>query len=411
MTTPILIAGKTENLLDSQIEPFLKHLRAAGYAQCTLRKKRTVARAFARWTRREQITLNDLNDGHIAAFVSRSPQNRKAHVKAELAVMRLLFEYLHGYAGLQRLPSQDCVSAADTLLQQYEDYLRKDRGLTENSVLVYAPFIRAFLASQTAQTGQISPELFDTLVVRDFILEQTANRSSEYTRLLCTALRSFFRFLVLCGQISRDLSKAVPTFRKYRRSVPPAFLSPSEVEQVLAATGSTLSGRRDHAILLLLARLGLRGGEVVALELDDIRWRAGEIVVRGKGRMVDHLPLLSDVGEALALYIHEDRGISASRRVFLRIWAPRNGLMGPAAVGHIVRRALAQAGVCRSGRGAAHLFRHGLATKMIRHGASMSEIAEVLRHRSQTTTAIYAQVSFEALRAVALPWPVQGGVR
>ena len=280
-----------------------------------------------------------------------------------------------------------------------------------NSVLVYAPFIRDFLAAQTTQTGRVSPELFDTLIVRNFILEHTVDRSSEYTRLLCTALRSFFRFLVLCGQTSRDLSKAVPTFRKYRQSVPPAFLSPSEVEQILAATGSTLSGCRDHAILLLLARLGLRGGEVVALELDDIRWRAGEIVVRGKGRMVDHLPLLSDVGEALALYIREDRGVSTSRRVFLRTWAPRSGLTGPAAVGHIVRRALAQVGVHRSGRGAAHLFRHGLATKMIRHGASMSEIAEVLRHRSQTTTAIYAQVSFEALRAVALPWPATGGAR
>ena len=111
------------------------------------------------------------------------------------------------------------------------------------------------------------------------------------------------------------------------------------------------------------------------------------------------------------LYIREDRGVSASRRVFLRIWAPRIGLTGPAAVGHIVRRALAQAGIRRSGRGAAHLFRHGLATKMIRHGASMSEIAEVLRHRSQTTTAIYAQVSFEALRAVAQPWPATGGAR
>jgi len=291
--------------------------------------------------------MNDLNDGHIAAFVARSPRNRKAHVKVEGAMLRLWFEYLRGYAGLQRPLSQHCVSAAETLLQNYKDYLRKDRGLTANSVLVYGPFIRDFLAAQTTQTG-VSPELFDTLMIRNFIVEHTTDRSSEYARLLCTALRSFFRFLVLCGQTSRDLSNAVPMFRKYRQSVPPAFLSPSEVEQVLTATGSTLSGRRDHAILLLLARLGLRGGEVVALELDDIRWRAGEIVVRGKGRMVDHLPLLSDVGEALALYIREDRGISDSRRVFLRIWAPRNGLTGPAAIGHIVRRALAQAGVRRS---------------------------------------------------------------
>jgi integrase/recombinase XerD len=410
MTTPTVEAGKNENLLDDQIEPFLKHLRAAGYAQRTLRKKRTVARAFARWTRQRQIAMDDLNDGHINAFVARSPRHRKAHVKVERGVLRLWFEYLRGYAGLQRPPAQHCASAADALLQNYKDHLRKDRGLTENSVLVYAPFIRDFLAAQTTQKSG-STELFDTLMIRDFIVEHTTDRSSEYTRLLCTALRSFFRFLVLCGQTSRDLSNAVPMFRKYRQSAPPAFLSPSEVEQVLAATGSTLSGSRDHAILLLLARLGLRGGEVVMLELDDIRWRAGEIVIHGKGRMVDHLPLLSDVGEALARYIRDDRGVSASRRVFLRIWAPHDGLKGPAAVGHIVRRALAQAGVRRSGRGASHLFRHGLATKMIRHGASISEIAEVLRHHSQNTTAIYAQVSFEALREVALPWPATGGAR
>ncbi|HXP86124.1 MAG TPA: tyrosine-type recombinase/integrase [Bryobacteraceae bacterium] len=323
-----------------------------------------------------------------------------------------MFEYLRSYAGLQRPPQKDDVSAADALLQRYEDYLRKDRGLTENSVHVYVPFIRDFLAAQTTQTGCVSPGSCDALLIRGFILEHTRDRSSEYTRLLCTALRSFFRFLVLCGQTLRDLSNSVPMVRKYRQAVVPAFLSPEEVEGVLTATDrSTLTGRRDHAILLLLARLGLRAGEIVSLELDDIRWRAGEIVVRGKGRMVDHLPLLSDVGESLALYLREDRSVSVSRRVFLRIWAPHVGLTGPAAVGHIVRRALAQAQIRRSGRGAAHLFRHGLATKMIRHGASMSEISEVLRHRSQTTTAIYAQVSFEALRAVALPWPATGGER
>jgi integrase/recombinase XerD len=332
-------------------------------------KKRTVARAFARWTRRKQIAaVNDLNDGHIAAFVARSPRRRKAHVRFELAAMRLFFGYLRGYAGLQQPPSQKDVSAADALLQNYKNYLRKERGLTENSVHVYVPFIREFLAAQTTQTGCVCPESFDALIIRSFILEHTLDRSGKYTRLLCTALRSFFCFLVLRGHTPRDLSNAVPMVRKYRPAVVPAFLPPDEVERVLtAADRSTLTGCRDHAILLLLARLGLRAGEIVSLELGDIRWRAGEIVVRGKGRMVDHLPLLSDVGEAVALYLREDRGVSASRRVFLRIWAPPHiGLTGPAAVGHIVRRALAQAGVRRSGRGAAHLFRHGLATKMIR---------------------------------------------
>src|SRR5713226_8451879 len=198
-----LEGGTPDNLFDGHIEPFLKHLRAAGYAERTLRKKRTVARAFARWAKRKQIPVNDLNDGHIAAFVARSPRRRKAHVKFELAAMRLFLGYLRRHAGLQRPPSHDDVSAADALLQNYQDYLRKDRGLTENSVHVYVPFIRHFLAAQTTQTGCVSPESFDALTIRSFILEHTLDRSGEYTRLLCTALRSFFRFLVLCGQTPR----------------------------------------------------------------------------------------------------------------------------------------------------------------------------------------------------------------
>jgi site-specific recombinase XerD len=286
--------------------------------------------------------------------------------------------------------------------------LRNKRGLAENSLHVYVPLIRIFLASQAGRTGRVSR--FNTLAIRDFVLSQIQNRSGEYIRLLGTALRSFLRFLFMSGRMSRDLSTSVPTVRRYRQAAPPAFLRPEEVERILAKTDrSTSTGRRDYAIILLLARLGLRAGEIVALELDDLLWRTGEIVVHGKGRIVDRLPLLSEIGEALATYLRKDRGCSASRRVFLRRLAPRTGLTGPAAVGHIVRAALVQADIHRSGRGAAHLFRHGLATKMIRHGASMAEIAELLRHRSQTTTAIYTHVSFEALRTVALPWPVVGG--
>jgi len=413
MKTATFKDGRLQSLPENHhIEPFLNHLRAAGYAERTLRKKRSVTRALARWMKRKRITADDLNESHIDAFVARSPRRRKDHAKFELAVMRLFLRYLRSVAGLQGPPVQKDISAGDGLLRRYKDYLRRDRGLAENSVHVYVPFIRDLLASQSTQTGGAFTEALNTLTIRDFILCQTRNRSAEYIRLLATALRSFFRFLFLSGQITHDFSPSVPRVCKYRQSSPPAFLSPEDVERVLTATDrSTPSGRRDHAILLLLARLGLRAGEIVSLELDDIHWRAGEIVVNGKGGMVDRLPMLSDIGEALAAYLREDRGVNASRPVFLRMWAPRIGLIGPAAVGHIVRRALARAGVRRSGRGAAHLFRHGLATKMIRRGASMSEISEVLRHRSQTTTAIYAQVSFEALRGVALAWPAIGGAR
>lgn len=225
-------------------------------------------------------------------------------------------------------------------------------------------------------------------------------------------LRSLLRFLYLRGETVINLSLGVSRFQKWKLATVPTYLSPADVEMVLSACDlSTSTGRRDHAILLLLARLGLRAGEVVALELGDITWRTGEILVRGKGHQSDHLPLPSDVGEALALYLRLDRGESASRRAFLRLHAPRTGLTGPASVGHIVRKVMARAGIARSSRGAAHLFRHSLATRMIRHGASISEIAEVLRHRSQTTTGIYAKVAFQTLLEVARPWPGEGGSR
>lgn len=192
----------------------------------------------------------------------------------------------------------------------------------------------------------------------------------------------------------------------------PAVLSPTEVERVLSATDrSTTYGCRDYAVLLLLARLGLRASEVVSLELGDLQWRAGEIVVRGRGPRVDRVPLLAEIGDALVRYLREGRGTSASRRVFLRLIPPRVGLARPCAIDHIVRRALARADVPPRWRRVAHLFRHSLATRMIRHGASLAEIAEVLRHRSRGTTAIYAKVSFDALRTVARPWPGVGGVQ
>ncbi|MGD1082076.1 MAG: tyrosine-type recombinase/integrase [Candidatus Sulfotelmatobacter sp.] len=300
----------------------------------------------------------------------------------------------------------------EPIVNRYVNYLRNDRGLTKNSVLVYEPFIRGLLVDQVAKTGSVSVDAFDATLIRGFLLEHIHGRSGEYARLLATALRSFFRFLFLSGDLPTDLSASVPTVCKTRRTTVPAFLSPEEIDRVIAATDrSTLTGRRDHAVLLLLARLGLRAGEIVILELDDIHWRTGEIVIRGKGSMVDRLPLLADIGEALALHIRQDRSVSESRRVFQRVYPPHVGLTGPAAIGHIVRQALARAGVRRSGRGAAHLFRHGLATQMIRRGASLTEISEVLRHRSLNTTAVYTQVSFEALRTVARSWPVVGGGR
>jgi integrase/recombinase XerD len=413
MTTDTYEDGVPLRLFDLHVEEFLEHLRTAGYTERTLRKKRSILAAFARWSRREQIALDHLGDADIAEFVKHSSVAGAgvARVRVERAVLRLLLQYLRAQTWAP-LPVPVDASSDDALAKRYADYLRQDRGLVENSVRVYLPLIRGFLTSQIAAGGCLSLDAFDAPTIRSYLLANSTNRSAEYVRLLATALRSFFHFLFVRGDTPRDLCASVPPVRTWRQSSVPAFLSPEEEERVLASTDrSTPRGRRDHAILLLLARLGLRAGEIVSLELRDIRWRSGEIVVHGKGQSVEHLPLLSDIGESLALYLHENRTAGSSRRVFVRMLAPRVGLAGPAAIGHIVRLAFARAELRPSSRGAAHLFRHSLATTMIRHGASMAEIAEVLRHRSQNTTATYAKVSFEALRGVARPWPVTGGAQ
>jgi site-specific recombinase XerD len=300
---------------------------------------------------------------------------------------------------------------APDLERQYLDYLRNERGLAENSILVYMPYVRDFLSALGSRKGRALTEL-NAQRIQKFMLGRLRGRSSEWSRLLTVALRSFLRFLHVRGETSGDFSRAVPTIQKWRQASVPQYLSPDEVSQVLAATPrSGVKGRRDYAILLLLARLGLRAREVVLLEMGDIRWRSGELLVRGKGGVLDRLPMLSDAGKALAAYLREGRPASAPRRVFLRLIPPYVGFTGPGSVGHVVRAALARAGIRRTTRGAAHIFRHSLATAMIRSGASLPEISEVLRHRSQDTTAIYAKVDFDALRTVARPWPQAGGAQ
>jgi site-specific recombinase XerD len=386
-------------------------LQTAGYVKESVRNKRTVVRTFADWLHRKHITVDAIDESQIAAFLRRPPGTLPGRLKYKHAALSGFLKYLRRAGMIAPVPR--AASPGDDLITEYVAYLRHDRGLAPNSVLVYVPFIRHWLKDQISRTGRVSIDTFDASAVQRFLLGHTRNRSREYARLLSTALRSFFRFLFLRGHRSTDLSGAVPTVCTYRNATVPAFLSSDQVAQVLAATErSTPVGRRDYAILLLLARLGLRAGEVASLELQDIHWRTGEVVIRGKGRVVDHLPLLAEVGDALAQYLRKDHHrAGTSRRVFLRADPPYVGLSGPSVIGDIVCRRLADAQVSRPGRGAAHLFRHGLATHMIRRGASLAEIAQVLRHRSQTTTAIYTHVSFDALRTVARPWPTTGGAR
>jgi site-specific recombinase XerD len=227
-------------------------------------------------------------------------------------------------------------------------------------------------------------------------------------KLMATALRSFFRYLRHRGAIATDLAGCVPTVPNWSLSTLPRFLPAATVERILERCDRKTSvGRRNHAILLLLARLGVRAGEVVGLSLDDIDWSTAQITIRGKGGKSAQLPLAADLGAALAAYLRHDRPRSATRSVFLRHRAPLVGFGNSSTISSLVRRALKHAGV-ESAHTGAHVLRHSLATSLLRQGGSLDEIGELLRHQSPNTTAIYAKVDVTALHTLALPWPGGG---
>jgi integrase len=227
---------------------------------------------------------------------------------------------------------------------------------------------------------------------------------------LVAALRSFCRFLRYSGHTDANLEVGVPPVAHWALAEIPKHLSAQDVEKVLASCDrNTALGRRDHAILLLLARLGLRGGEVLGLTLEDIDWDGGTITIPvTKNRRGARLPLPSDAGKAIAEYLRRDRPRCNCRRVFLRVKAPYAGLSASPVISMIAAKALRRAGV-QSARTGAHVFRHSFATTMLGRGASLQEIGQLLRHSNPKTTAIYAKVDIEALRSIALPWP--GGAK
>jgi site-specific recombinase XerD len=275
-------------------------------------------------------------------------------------------------------------------------------------LLNYVPFVEQLLSKRFPLSEMNLSEL-TARDVTNFLQDHAGQLSPGRVKLLVTALRSFLRYLRHQGETSVNLAGCVPSVALWSLSSVPKFLPAGSVQKILDhCECDTPDGRRNYAVLLLLARLGLRACEIVALSLDDIDWGNGRLTVRCKGGRWAQLPLVSDVGEAIAIYLRSGRPRCVCRHVFLRHRAPIRGFADSTTVSSIVRRALIRAGI-DSARKGAHLFRHTLATDLLRNGASLDEIGELLRHRSPNTTAVYAKVDLTALRTLALPWP--GGVR
>ncbi|MBI4322005.1 MAG: tyrosine-type recombinase/integrase [Chloroflexi bacterium] len=394
-------------LFGPHLDSFVAGLCELGYTSSTVRARLRLLDHLGRWLGRQSLGLADLQEQLVNRFLEERRHKGRLK-KGDARAARHFLEYLRE---TDAVPSPELVadeSPLATLRRQYENHLEKERGLAAVTITSYWRFIRRLLIERFGDAPLRVQELTPD-DVSNYLLRHARSGSPKVARLMVTALRSFFRFLFLHGQTESDLAGAVPTVPEWRLAELPKYLASEEVERVVRACERDGSvARRDRAIILLLARLGLRASEVIDLEIDDVDWRAGELKVRGKGGHHDCLPLPVDVGAAMASYLRHHRPPCTTRRLFVRTKAPYRGFANPSSISTIVRRAMNRAGLHPDFKGA-HVLRHSLATGMLRSGASLNEIGEVLRHRSPSTTEIYAKVDVQGLRSLALPWPTKGG--
>ena len=404
----VVLSRAPEVPLAANIGAFAKSLHAQGYAPGSIHRQVLLAACFSHWLKQQGVTLRRISPGHPSQYLRYRARRVRPYV-GDAAALRHFIDFLRseGLIAAEKTSTRP-MTPAERCVQAYAQYLRELRALASATIVNYVPFIRKFLTDRFGGEPVLLSRLSACDVVR-FVQRQAPHLHLKRAKLLTTALRSFLRYARYRGEVTLDLAAAVPVVANWSMPSIPRAIEADQVEQLLASIDrSTAIGRRDYAILLLLARLGLRSGEVAFLELDDIDWEAGQVSVQGKGGQRTALPLPTEVGKAIAAYLRHGRQRSTGRRVFLRGKAPIRGFLSQCAIGSIVRHALQRAGIQAPTTGA-HQFRHALATQMLRHGASLTEIGEVLRHRSPQTTTIYAKVDLKALRTLALPWP--GGAR
>jgi site-specific recombinase XerD len=385
----LALSRPPEGPIASYIVSFAEWLVGRGYGIVSLRNQVLMAAGFSKWLQQKGIELSDIGVEHPKRYLLDQAHDRRPKLGDSAALRHLLAFY---------------EARTQSLKLAYESYLQDARALSRQTIVNYQPFIRDFLNHRFGG-GEVSLAQLRAVDVTEFVQQKVSRLNMRRAKIMTSALRSFLSYARYRGDVTSDLAAAVPIVANWSLSSIPRAIGRDEVTRLLASIDrDTPVGCRDYAIILALARLGLRSSEVVSLELDDIDWVAGQIRVRGKNGQRNDLPLPADVGEAIADYLRKWRPCNASRRVFLRDKAPIRGFKGPSGLGCVIRRSLKRAGIDAPTTGA-HQFRHGLASEMLRGGASLGEIGEVLGHRHPQTTAIYAKVDVDALRTLALPWP------
>jgi site-specific recombinase XerD len=375
-------------------------LLAMGYAPETVRGLLKVLGQLGRWMTANEVAVSQLDWVNITRFLAyrRSDSFRQTPDRRGL---RLLLELLVDEHFIEaEVPAP--LSELDALLRDYRSWLTAERGLAETTVVRYLNCARRFLGLQIGCDGAVNVESLTSVQATAFLLTEAQRCSVGATKGRVAELRALLRYLYLRGSMATLLSESIPPVAGWHDTAIPPLLSRKDVEALVnSCDRSTAAGLRDYAMLMLLARLGLRSIEVSRLELSDIDWRAGEIRIRGKARRTDRMPLPVEVGDALSTYMIEGRRRTQDRHVFLTLRAPIRSVRADL-LGDVVGRACVRAGLPAVG---AHRLRHALATALLSDGVPLLDISAVLRHQDLATTALYAKVDFGSLQQVAQPWP------
>ncbi|MBZ5622156.1 MAG: site-specific integrase [Acidobacteriia bacterium] len=389
-------------LRNGPMGPYLPHLVRTLEEQhfCYRAARRSVRRANALglWLQQQGIPLSESNESHAKAFVAqrgRTPQGRLL-ASGVPKIVRILQTQ-----GVFNAP--EVRTETDCWLQRFDDHLARVHGLSPETRGNYLCYARRLLASRSVNTPLDWTSLNADEIQAFAHAEMEKLKSGRSVSQVSTAMRAIIRFLAAEGSVSPNLARALPPVQHWRHAGLPKHFSPEQLDRVLALCKDDRSlSFRDRAIVLLLARLGMRSGEVRQLQLEHVDWAEGTIhICLGKARRERILPLPEDVGAALVDYLRQERPPSSDRTIFLRSCPPYKPLRK---IAEIVRRVLKKAGITGA-RVGAHHFRHTIATHMVRQGVSFKDVADVLGHRQLDTTAIYAKLDLPSLAGVALPWP------
>ena len=386
------------------VAEFTRHLSGLGHTRRTTNDYGHSARHFAQWLARAEIAVTKINDAGIDSFRKhrcRCPGTHRTKRVSKKYLMRVrrFVEFL-AERGIVECAAKAPAAARDRRVIEFQEWSRQHRGNCEQTIDLHGRMIMRLLPA----LGN-GPRSYDAHVIREAIAAESKRASIATVKSMTTTLRSYLRFLGARGLCRPGLEHAVPSIAQRRLAGLPRYIGASDVERLIATCDLTTPvGIRDRAILLLLARLGLRAGDILSLRMDDIDWQQATVSVCGKGRRETSLPLPQDAGEAVLMYLDQVRPRVADGRIFCMLKAPIRSLTRSSVVSKIVGSAIRKAGIATPSRGA-NLLRHSAATTMLRSGATLDMVGAILRHRSPDMTAHYAKVNVMMLQQVAQPWP------